>query len=69
MPRTVKTGNKETGKNRSGPVRYQTEILLHSRALSGYQRDFARVLLTRPEYTTEEAKAELDQFFGKEGKK
>lgn len=40
--------------------RYPTAKLLKSRALSGYQRDFARVILTEPEYTIEEAKAELD---------
>lgn len=44
-------------------VRYPTEELLASKALSSYQRDFARVLLTGPEYTLQEAKAVLDGFF------
>ena len=49
--------------------KYKTEVLLKSKALSNYQTDFAKVLLTEPEYTVEEAKDLLDQFFGKEGKK
>ncbi len=44
-------------------ARYPTAELLDSAALSGYQRDFAKVLLTRPEYTLQEAKAVLDKFF------
>lgn len=44
-------------------VRYPTAQLLDSRALSGYQRDFAAALLTGPEYTLQEAKAVLDKFF------
>lgn len=31
--------------------KYSTEKLLKSRHLSGYQPDFARVILTEPEYT------------------
>jgi len=45
-----------------GP-RYSTADLLNSKALSGYQRDFARVLLTKPDYTLQEAKAILGNFF------
>jgi len=45
------------------PIRYPTAQLLGSKALSGYQRDFARALLTEPEYTLQEAKAVLDKFF------
>lgn len=41
--------------------RIRTEKLLTSKALSGYQRDFAKAILTKPEYTVEEAKAELDK--------
>ncbi|MBS6644545.1 MAG: hypothetical protein KH366_13280 [Clostridiaceae bacterium] len=51
------------------PQKYKTEVLLKSRALSDYQTDFAKALLTKSAYTAEEARAELDQFFGKEGKK
>lgn len=41
--------------------RYPTEKLLKSKALSGYQPDFARVILKEPEYSVEEAKADLEQ--------
>ena len=40
---------------------YPTEKLLKSKALSGYQPDFARVILKEPEYSVEEAKAALEQ--------
>ena len=46
---------------------YPTEALLNSKALSGRQRDFTRVLLTRPAYSLEEANAVLDQFFEEGG--
>lgn len=45
---------------------YPTEALLRSKALSGYQRDFARALLTKPGYTLREAKAVLDKHLGGE---
>lgn len=45
------------------PVRYPTAQLLESKALAGYQRDFARVLLTEPDYTIQEAKSVLEKFF------
>ena len=41
-------------------VRYSTERLLKSKALAEYQPDFARTILTGPEYTIEEAKAAID---------
>lgn len=41
-------------------VRYSTERLLRSRALAEYQPDFARSILTAPEYTIEEAKAAIE---------
>ena len=47
------------------PVRYSTEKLLRSKSLAGYQKDFARVILTKPEYTIEEAKAALDAVLKK----
>lgn len=46
-------------------TRYPTEALLKSKAFSGYQKDFARVLLTEPDYTISEAQAVLDEFFRK----
>lgn len=40
--------------------KYPTEQLLKSRALAGYQRDFAKVILKEPEYTVAEAQAALE---------
>jgi len=45
---------------------YPTETLLQSKAFSGFQREFARVLLPKPAYTIREAKAILTRFFGGE---
>ena len=44
---------------------YRTEKLLKSKALAGYEKDFARVILTKPEYTVEDAKAALDAVLKK----
>ena len=41
--------------------KYPTAKLLKSKALPGYQQDFARVILSEPEYTIEDAKAALDK--------
>lgn len=41
--------------------KYPTAKLLKSKVLSGYQQDFARVILLEPEYTIEDAKAALDK--------
>lgn len=41
--------------------KYSTSKLLKSKHLAGYQRDFARVILTESEYTIEEAKKLLDE--------
>ena len=41
---------------------YPTEALLKSRALAGYQTDFARTLLTKPAYSVREAKDILDKY-------
>ncbi len=49
-------------------IRYSTEKLLKSKALRGYQPDFAKVILTKPEYSIEEARAALDAELGKEAK-
>lgn len=65
MPRA----NKTAGVTKKEPVKYKTESLLKSKALSDYQLDFSKVLLTEPEYTMEEAIRILDNYFGKkEGK-
>lgn len=47
--------------HKRGGQKYPTSKLLKSRHLAGYQRDFARVILTEPEYTIEEAKKLLDE--------
>ena len=44
---------------------YQTERLLKSKALAGYQQDFARVILTKPFYTITEAREALDAVLKK----
>lgn len=62
----VKTSKTSVTENKETPVRYETDVLLNSKAFSSYQKDFARALLTEPEYTLEEAREALDQFFGKE---
>lgn len=54
------------GKNEA--VKFKTEALLNSKVLSNYQPDFAKTLLTEPEYTLLEAKAILNRFFRKEEK-
>ena len=41
--------------------RYPAEALLRSRALSGHQKDFARVLLADKEYIVQEAIEALDK--------
>lgn len=53
----------KAGKPGQAPARYPTAQLLESRTMSGYQRDFAKALLTGPEYTLQEAKDILDSFF------
>ncbi len=42
---------------------------MRSKALAGYQKDFASVLLPGLEYTVEEARSILDQFFKKAGER
>lgn len=48
--------------------RHPVELLLKSKALSGFQQDFARAVLTEPEYTVEEALTALNHFFKGGGK-
>ena len=52
--------SKATTKTSAGAPSFTRERLLRSRALSGYQPDFAAVILTKESYTIEEAKAALD---------
>lgn len=53
----------KTAEAKEAELRYPTAALLNSKALSGYQRDFAKVLLTKPDYTLREAKDILERFF------
>lgn len=41
-------------------VKYVAAWLIRSKALAGYQQDFVRVILTKPEYTIAEAKAAIE---------
>lgn len=45
------------------PVKFKREALLASKELSKYQPDFTKVLLTKSEYTLEEAQEILNKFF------
>lgn len=61
-----KSRNKPSAKKDTQPVRrYATEKLLKSSHLKEYQPDFARVILTEPEYSVEEARAALEAVLGK----
>jgi hypothetical protein len=53
-------------KNNDTDIRYTREALLNSKALCGYQKDFAAVILTNDTYTLSEAKAALDAVLKKE---
>lgn len=41
--------------------KYPTNKLLKSKQLSGYQPDFAKAILTDPEYSIKEARRELNR--------
>lgn len=61
-----KSRNKTAVEKDTQPVRrYATEKLLKSSHLKEYQPDFARVILTEPEYSVEEARAALDAVLGR----
>lgn len=47
-------------------VKYVTAWLIRSKAIAGYQQDFVRVILTKPEYTIAEAKAAIEAVLEKE---
>lgn len=52
--------SKTVATSQRGKKRYPAAKLLKSKALSGYQRDFAKVILGNKEYTVQEAKELLD---------
>lgn len=43
---------------------YPTAVLLKSKALSGFQRDFVKAILTKPYYTINEAVAAVRAVLG-----
>lgn len=51
---------KSESKKSSTGKKFPAARLLSSRALSGYQPDFAKVILGNKEYTVQEAKETLD---------
>jgi len=61
------SGENSLGENRPDS-RHPTEALLKSKALSGFQPDFVRAVLTGPEYTVEDALDALNKFFKGGGK-
>ena len=56
--------SKSKAKSDQQALRYKTADLLRSKALSGYQKDFVKVILTAPDYTIEEAKAAIEAVLG-----
>ena len=50
-------------KEKDTEKKYATECILQSREFSGFQREFARALLTESAYTLREARAILNRFF------
>lgn len=48
--------------------KYTREAILASKEFAGYQQDFLKVLLVKPEYTLAEAKKIAEAFFTKEKK-
>lgn len=62
MPDKTKSARSEA----VAEIRYPTAELLASKVLkevSGYQQDFAKALLTGPDYALQEAKDILERFF------
>ncbi len=64
MSESKKTESKKTAQkqasNEQTAKSYATEKLLKSKEFAGYQQDFARAILTKSEYTVEEAKKVID---------
>ena len=52
-------------KSKETESKYPVEAILKSKALSGYQPDFAKAILTEPAYTVEEAVAAIDKALKK----
>lgn len=56
-----KTSKKPVLSQSTEEKKYPTNKLLKSRHLAGYQQDFAKVILTKPEYSISEAVETLDK--------
>lgn len=56
----------EKEKKAADVIKYPTEALLKSKALSKYQPDYARAILTKPEYTLDEAISAIERALKKE---
>lgn len=48
-------------------IKLPTLVILRSKYFMKYQRDFVKALLPKPSYTITEAKAILNDYFGKDG--
>lgn len=59
--------NKTENENETAiAIKYPTAVLLKSKALAKYQPDFVRVILSKPEYTLDEAIAAIEKELKKE---
>ncbi len=58
--KNVATSQQNAPAESRGEKEYATEKLLKSKHLAGYQRDFAKAILTKSRYTVKEAQAALD---------
>lgn len=58
--------NNPTNEVEKNELVYPASVLLKSKALADYQKDFAKVILGDGEYTVEGAKAALDAELKKE---
>lgn len=58
---SASTKKEKTAEDVAALKRYPTAKLLKSKVLSGYQQDFAKVILNEKEYSIKEAKAILDK--------
>lgn len=58
--------SKSKSEQKEAAIVYLTAALLKSKALAKYQPDFARVILTKPEYTLEEAISTIEGELNKE---
>lgn len=58
--KSIKPKTVEEPTKKAAALVYPREALIKSKALAGYQRDFVSAVLTKSEYTIEDAKSLLD---------